>query len=196
MLSPNSVADENQKPIEAVFAELGDREPEGFTHKVVRSPAAGVACFDEQLAVRTECGTAGFVARQRSARTHHRKIRAQRIHQCAVGRGQLGLELADPGSQGGYLVLELQDATYTFDPDARSRELRNRPEQLDVPQRVASAATPRTAGAHQTEPVIAAQCLWMHPGQLGSDADDEDRLVDIARLESHPAARHAASPGW
>jgi hypothetical protein len=29
-------ADENQKLIEAVFAELHDREPEGFTYKVFR----------------------------------------------------------------------------------------------------------------------------------------------------------------
>jgi hypothetical protein len=29
-------ADENQKLIEAVFAELGERQPEGFTYKVLR----------------------------------------------------------------------------------------------------------------------------------------------------------------
>ena len=29
-------ADENQKPIEAVFAELEERAPEGFTYKVFR----------------------------------------------------------------------------------------------------------------------------------------------------------------
>jgi hypothetical protein len=42
-----------------------------------------------------------------------------------MGLRQLGLQLADTRPQGGDLVLELQDAADSFDPDAGGRELRD-----------------------------------------------------------------------
>src|SRR5690606_4417659 len=48
----------------------------------------------------------------------------------------------------------------------------------DVPQRVAPPPAGRASGRDDAEPVVLAQGLRVHPGELGRDGDDEHAIVD------------------
>src|SRR3954447_9463119 len=93
------------------------------------------------------------------------------LAQGVVRGGEVLLELVHPALQGVDLQLELQDATYAFEPDAGRGELGDLAEQLDVAPGVAASTAARAPGADQPEPVVGAQRLRVQAGQLGGHAD-------------------------
>ena len=89
-------------------------------------------------------------------------------------------------------------------------ELLDAPQPLDVAARVAPRVLGRALRPHQAAPLVDAQGLRVHAGQLGGDRDHEQRSVDFV-LEAHrsslasrpsastrargPIASHAAPEG-
>src|SRR5690606_3884123 len=90
--------------------------------------------------------------------------------------GELRVELADPGAQGSHLVLELEDALDAAEGDPLVlREALHLAQPGDVRGAVPAAATTSARGGDETHPVVLAQRLRVHAGELGGDGDDEDR---------------------
>ena len=94
--------------------------------------------------------------------------------------GQLELleQLVHPGLQRLDPRLEVDDPLDAGEVDAvLLREPLHLAEQRDVPRAVPAAAAGGAAGADQAEPVVLAQRLGVHAGQLGGHGDHEDRGV-------------------
>ena len=69
----------------------------------------------------------------------------------------------------------------------------DQPQPGDVPRRVAPAALRRPPRRDQPHPVVGAQGLRMHPGQLGGHRDHEDRRVMVDALRQLAAADDTTS---
>ncbi len=118
---------------------------------------------------------------------------------------ELGLELGDPGLQGGHLVLELEHLPDALQAEAEAGQPDHLAQHGDVVPGVAAAAAGRAAGGDQPEPVVLAQGLGVQPGELGGHRDDEHRRRVVAlpgavaaggerHLRLPSAARPAARP--
>ena len=103
---------------------------------------------------------------------------AQRL----AGRLELHHELLVAGGERGDPVLELEDPADALDADAGRRQLRDLAEQLDVARRVAATAAAGAAGGDEAHPLVGAQGLRVQAGELGGDADHEDRGVGLGRV--------------
>ncbi len=102
-----------------------------------------------------------------------------------VARRQLGTRVVEFGGQFGDALaqrvdvgLELDDAFDAGEVDALVlREALHLAQQRDVARRVAPPAAAGASRRDQAEPVVLAQRLRVHAGQLRGDRDDEDRRV-------------------
>ena len=83
------------------------------------------------------------------------------------------LELGDAPTQHPRLVLQLDEPGDRGQAHALRRQGRDLAELLDVPQRVPPQAALRAPGHDQAEPVVGAQGLRVHAGELGGGGDDE-----------------------
>ena len=100
--------------------------------------------------------------------------------------GQLGTDGVELGLQG-------EDPAHPLEVDPLVLgQVLDVPQPGDVAQRVATAPPPGPAGHHQAQPVVAAQGLRVHLGELGRHRDHEDRGVGV-----HPVGQvlgHRAPP--
>ena len=106
---------------------------------------------------------------------------------------QLVGQLGEPRLQRLDLVGQLDDALDAGEVDALVlRQPLHLAQQVDVVLRVASAAAGTALRADQAEPVVGAQRLRVHAGQLGGHRDQERPGLVIGALGSHHAPAHPA----
>ena len=91
---------------------------------------------------------------------------------------EFGHQLDDPRAQGVDMRLELDDALDAGQVDAvLLGQALHLAQQSDITCRVPASAAPGTTRGHQPEPVVLAQRLRVHAGELGRHRDDEHRRV-------------------
>src|SRR4051794_4096769 len=114
----------------------------------------------------------------------------------ATGPLELGGELTDAGLQRRHLVLEVQDALDAGQADALVLgEPLHLAQPRHVPGGVATAAPAGARGGDEAEPVVLAQRLRVHAGELGCHGDDEHGVL-LTRGEARGGAHgtHGAHP--
>ena len=113
-----------------------------------------------------------------------------------TGPGQFHRQFGDPRLQRLHLVGQLDDALDTGQVDALVLgQALNLPKQLDIAFGIAPSAAHGALRADQTEPVVGAQSLGVHPGQFGRYRDQErSRFRRIAGVSGGVHGRLPAQP--
>ena len=116
--------------------------------------------------------------------------RSRRYWRCTSATARLPSERASASSASS-LDTSASRAITRFTPrkvQAIGRELRNAQQEVHVGFAVATVATAGACRVEKTPPLVDAQRLRMHAGQLGCHRDDVDGLVRAGSRERHQRA--------